>query len=220
MVLALALQLTLAHMAGQTGASGKQGMFCNQCHTGGTAPTVTITGPATLMVGASSTYTVTITGGAALRGGFNAAVTAGTLMPGANSRLFSGELTHMAPVAFNAGSVSFSFTLQAPVLAGPLTVYAAGNSTNNSMTNAGDLAATATLNVTVVDPAGGADAGSSGAGGGGGTGGGAGGGSGGGVVSGTGGGSTTTTSDGGVAPLGTESMNTGGPAQVVGGHGG
>src|SRR5438132_3777199 len=117
-LLHLALQLTLAHAAGFTGYSGKQGMNCNQCHTGGAAPTVTVTGPSSLMVGASATYTVTITGGAAVRGGFNAATSAGGLIAGANGKVVSGEVTHTAPQPFSAGSLAFSFTLQAPMQAG------------------------------------------------------------------------------------------------------
>lgn len=205
-VLVLALALSLSHAAGFTGFSGKQGMTCNQCHTGGVAPTVTVTGPASLMPGASATYTVTMTGGAAVRGGFNAATSAGGLIAGANSKVVSGEVTQTAPVAFAAGALAFSFTLQAPMQPGPLTLYAAGNSVNNNTTVAGDQAAAATFNVVVVDPnAMDADAGAmpdpdAGTGG---AGGGAAGGGGGGGFS----------SDGGVAPLddGNGGVNGGGP---------
>src|SRR5471032_3059497 len=71
--LALVLSFAVAHDNGISGYSSKQGVICNQCHGGGTAPTVALTGPSTLTPGESAQYTFTITGGAAARGGFNVA---------------------------------------------------------------------------------------------------------------------------------------------------
>src|SRR5690242_10000945 len=73
-----------AYGGGVVGYSGATaGMTCAQCHgvTTGTAPTVTIAGPATLLPGATGDYTLTITGGPGVRGGMNVAkdVAAGTL---------------------------------------------------------------------------------------------------------------------------------------------
>jgi hypothetical protein len=71
--LALVFSLLVTHNEGISGHSGKQGQICNQCHKGGTTPTVALTGPSTLMPGESAQDTFTITGGAEVRAGFNVA---------------------------------------------------------------------------------------------------------------------------------------------------
>jgi len=213
LVLVLLPQVVLGRSAGITGASGKQGMFCNQCHAGGTAPTVTLSGPSSLLPGGSSTYTVTISGGAGQRAGFNAAASDGTLMPGAGALAMNGEVTHTTPMVFSMGAVAFSFTYVAPMTAGPVTLFAAGNSVNFNMNNQGDLAATASMTVMVGMPgattdagAGPADAGTGGTGP---------------VVGGTGGGGGVAALDGGSGPAdGTAMVVPGGRKQPPGYSGG
>ncbi len=148
--LLLVPHLILSNATGIPGQSGKQGATCNSCHTGGAAPTVSLTGPAALLPGASATYTVTISGGAGMYAGFNASASGGgTLMPGADSRTMNGELTHSAPLAFSMGTATFSFTYVAPMTAGAVMLYAAGNSVNMDNDDKGDRAATATLALTI-----------------------------------------------------------------------
>jgi hypothetical protein len=152
----LLVLLPLGAWANQLGAvsySGKTTDTCNRCHTGGTAPTVTLTGPATLTAGQSASYTLTITGGAGVRAGMNvaASVAEAQLLPGgADTTAFSGELHHSSPKAFASGKASFTFTLQAPPYAGAVRLFAAGNSCNGNGNDSGDRAGLTTLDVTVT----------------------------------------------------------------------
>ena len=149
-VLAVVVLVSLANPGGITNYSGKQGgTTCNTCHTGGAAPTVAIMGPASLMPGSSATYTVTVTGGAGMRAGFNAAASAGVFIAGAGTRVTGGEVTHSGPGTFMGGSATFSFTYQAPVAGGPVTMFAAGLSANGAGQEMGDMAGGATLTIAV-----------------------------------------------------------------------
>lgn len=150
MIAALVL-IALSNSGGITNYSGKQaGTMCNTCHAGGTAPTVEITGPASLAAGASAMYSVQISGGAGVLAGFNAAASGGQFIAGAGTRVTGGEVTHSVGKAFAAGSATFSFTYQAPAAAGAVTLYAAGMSASGSNGEMGDMAAMTTLNVTVT----------------------------------------------------------------------
>src|SRR5207237_416186 len=63
-----------ANASGAIGYSGAPGTgSCNDCHTGGPTPTISITGPDTLNAGATGMYSCTVTGNA--RVGVNIAVT-------------------------------------------------------------------------------------------------------------------------------------------------
>jgi hypothetical protein len=138
--------------SGNPATSG--GLICTDCHgLGGTLPTVTITGPTSLASGASGTYTLTITGGAAAYGGLDVSASAGTLTASdANTQLMRGEITQTASTAFSGGTLSFGFTLTAP-LSGQVILYGAGLSANGDGSSGGDNAAKATLTVTVTAPA-------------------------------------------------------------------
>jgi hypothetical protein len=153
-----------AHSAGIFNYSGKNGgVMCNQCHSGGMAPNVQITGPATLEENAVATYTVTITGGAAVVGGVDIAESDGgvaILMPGPGMRVSNNELTHITPKAFSNGTATFNFQVQAGPAPGSFTLFAAGLSANNSMDNTGDMSAENTLMISVTAPAPPMDAGS------------------------------------------------------------
>jgi hypothetical protein len=141
-----------AYHSGITGFSGQRpGFDCNACHAGGSAPTVALRGPGTLDAGDTAEYTLTITGGAAVVGGLDVSVDnpAAQLQPGPGMLAFLGEVTHSTPGRFDGGSLSFTFSLVAPVAGGALTLFAAGNSCNGDALSTGDLAATAQLAVVV-----------------------------------------------------------------------
>jgi HYDIN/CFA65/VesB-like, Ig-like domain len=147
-------QKAWAHASGISGYSGKTGSICNSCHSGGTTPTVVLTGPTSLATSSTAVYTLTITGGAAVVGGLDVAKSAGTLQAtGPNTQLMSGEVTQTAATSFSGGSLAFTFTLVAPSTAGTVTLYAAGLSANGNGSTSGDKAAATTLAVTVTSAA-------------------------------------------------------------------
>lgn len=137
---------------GAVGYSGKSNPTCTMCHSGGSAPTVELTGPTSLAAGATGQYKLTITGGPGLKGGMNVAVddTAASLEPGTDTRKQTNELTHKAAKPASGGSITFDFTMVAPPSAGTVKLFAAGNSVNGDGNQTGDLSATTTLSVTVT----------------------------------------------------------------------
>jgi len=146
-----------ARPTGISGASGKSGFICNQCHSGGATPTVQLTGPATLAAGAQATYTLTITGGAAVAGGLDAALDDASLAAGAHlgtvsplTKISNGEVTHTQPNDFAAGTLSFQFAVVAPSAARTMTLWVAGNSTNHDGSSSGDKAAGTMMSITVA----------------------------------------------------------------------
>ncbi|MBK7865143.1 MAG: hypothetical protein IPJ65_42415 [Archangiaceae bacterium] len=148
------LPLTVfANASGAIGYSGAPGTgSCNDCHSGGAAPTVTINGPDTLNAGATGMYTCTVTGGS--RVGVNIAVTEmlAALNPvSANLGIAFRELFQVSPQ--NSGT-TFSFSLTAPPVAGPMTIYAVGNAVNGNGATSGDRSANATKMVTIMAAAG------------------------------------------------------------------
>ncbi|MFP2912446.1 MXAN_6652 family MXYO-CTERM-anchored protein [Pyxidicoccus sp. 3LFB2] len=151
-----------AYATGNVGYSGKQSTTTtcmgSGCHSGGTAPTVTLEGPDTLAPGATGNYSLVIKGGAATRGGFNVAVDTGTLNAGSGQRKEGGELTHSQSKAFANNEVRFDFTLVAPATAGSIKLFGAGNSTNGNQQETGDASALAPVK-TITVAAGGGDGG-------------------------------------------------------------
>ncbi|WNG45444.1 hypothetical protein F0U60_16050 [Archangium minus] len=150
-----------ANSAGLTGHSGKNGQTCNNCHTGGIAPSVEFSGPESLAAGATGQYSLIIRGGAAKMGGVNIAVdnAQAMLVQGTGLKRVGGELTHSAPKAFSENEVRFDFSLVAPPTAGTVNLFGAGNSTNGDGDITKDRSATAGLTVTVTGSAAGPDAG-------------------------------------------------------------
>jgi uncharacterized protein (TIGR03382 family) len=147
-----------AYATGQTGFSGKQsGNTCmnSTCHSGGTAPTVTLEGPDTLAAGTTGNYTLVIKGGAGVRGGFDVAVDTGSLEAGTDSRKTGGEVTHKAPKAFSNGELRFDFSLVAPSSGGSVKLFGAGNSTNFNNEPTGDASAQTSKTITVTGGTGG-----------------------------------------------------------------
>ena len=95
---------------------------------------------------------VTITGGPAVTGGVgvSASDAAGSFQAvGSDVHVVGGELSHTQPKAFSGNSVSFRFRWRAPAYNGPVTLYAAGNSSNNRLNLLGDGIGTRRLIVTV-----------------------------------------------------------------------
>lgn len=118
-----------ATSGGITGFSGKGPSTCNQasCHAGGTAPTLTITGPDTLAAGAIGDFTMELTTAAA-KGSANIAGSDGVkLAAGTNLKENGTELTHTpGGVAPTGGKVTFTFKATAPSSGTKLTLFAAG----------------------------------------------------------------------------------------------
>jgi MYXO-CTERM domain-containing protein len=143
----------LALPEGITGYSGKDGRFCNACHSGGEVPTVTLTGPTLVAPGSTNTYVFTVTGGAAEAGGLNAAVDVPDAVMGASGelRVRANEVTHSDEVDFENGVLAFTFTVRAPPANGEFRIFAAGNSTNDNGEPSGDRAGATALAVTVSD---------------------------------------------------------------------
>ncbi|WP_434388094.1 MXAN_6652 family MXYO-CTERM-anchored protein [Melittangium boletus] len=149
--LSLLSSSAFANSAGVSGQSNKQNQSCNGCHFGGTAPTVTLTGPTELEPGATGQYTLVITGGAAKVGGMNVAVdnSAAKLAAGTGSKTIGDEITHIKPQAFTGNELRFDFSLVAPTTPGTIKIFGAGNSANGDLGSEGDRGSTTTLSVTV-----------------------------------------------------------------------
>ena len=177
------IQISKAFSSGVSGFSGASGgVNCNQCHTGGTEPIVTLSGPTSVLAGDELVYTLTVAGGQEVAAGLDVAVTDGTLITLANSlytKIANGEVTHhnsdptqkASPnypsyghdggpkciaddcTQVPGGEVVFSFGWTAPETAVSVTMFGAGNSVDLSGNNTGDRAGTDTLTITVIDPA-------------------------------------------------------------------
>ena len=140
---------------GLIGHSGKQGAICNECHGGGTAPTVAFSGPDTVAVGATVTYHFSVESARAAQraAGFNVAVSGGQLviLPDQGEQLIGAELTHTAPKPNTDNVAGWDFSWTAPTTSGPATLFGAGNSVNLNGQNSGDRASATTFAVMVVE---------------------------------------------------------------------
>jgi hypothetical protein len=151
-----------ASSTGVTGFSGDPstgGLYCDQCHSGGVVPVVTISGPTAVGTGTTNTYTLTIAGGQAIAGGLDISASGGSLSVNAgefNMQLLGGEITHSAPRPAQGfpRRVVWSFDWTAPAAPGTSTIYGAGNSTNDGNGSNGDAAAITMLQVSVTGAAG------------------------------------------------------------------
>lgn len=119
---------------------------CNGCHTGGGAPTATLSGPATIGAGATAQYT--LTGGGAAGYGFDIAVssTSATLNPVSGGMAVAFRELHQTST--QAGP-SWNFTLTAPPFAGTITIYATVNGVNRNGGTGGDRSTSTSMQVTV-----------------------------------------------------------------------
>ena len=157
-LLLTAPRLAWSYGAGVFGYSGKPpAQSCNECHSGGTVPqSVTLSGPTTLLPGASAAYTLdVVTGASTAHVGFDIAASDGALAVVAGqpnqSFLNSGEITHTKNWPSGA-TVQLMFTLNAPLVPGTLTLYVNALRSDGVDDTGGDRAAGATLDVTVAAP--------------------------------------------------------------------
>ena len=125
---------------GYTGYSGKtSGRTCASCHSGGTAPTVTISGPTTSTPGSVNNYTMKITGGTLSGGYCDIAASGGSLGAGTGDTLKNSEISGSSTTKSGTPpAVSFPFTWTAPSTAGTYTLYGCGLSTNGNGGTSGD----------------------------------------------------------------------------------
>lgn len=117
-----------AYPTGITGVTRKTGSSgCAPCHSGSSIDgVVTISGPATLKVGQTGTYSLTISSGTLI--GCNIAASSGTLARVSTAlQMMSGELTHSQKM--NGTSVQFTWT---PSATGAQVLYAVGARTSKS----------------------------------------------------------------------------------------
>jgi hypothetical protein len=126
---------------------------CDGCHSGGAAPTVTISGPGSVTVGDTAAFTLSVMGGAGVTCGLDVSATLGALSTSdAGTQLLNGEITHLTPRAFASGTCSYVFDWTAPDVAGSPTAVlrGAGNATNGNGNTGGDQASTTSLAVSVT----------------------------------------------------------------------
>lgn len=148
---------------GLSGFSGKPDPFsgqsstCSQCHNGGAAPTVTLSGPTTLKSGEVGEYTFSVQHGNTRSAanitvpGFHTNPDGGTLEARTGTKV---EFNEIFPTNYTQnGSATFSFGLKAPATGGKTRIWAVGMATNGAGTG-GDGVATRTLEITVDGPAG------------------------------------------------------------------
>jgi hypothetical protein len=151
-LLLLSASPALAYKAGAVGFSGMNGMTCSPCHSGGTAPTVMLSGPSALMRGQTGSYTFTITTNAKTTGMGAAATTGLPLVAGTGTQEAGDELVQAAPRAPVAGKATYQFSMTAPNAPGSITIWAAGLAANGNNVATGDEVATTTLSVAILSP--------------------------------------------------------------------
>jgi MYXO-CTERM domain-containing protein len=143
---------SFGYKAGAVGFSGKAGMTCSPCHSGGTAPAVMLSGPSALMRGETGTFTFTITT-AAKTTGMGAAATSGVpLIAGSGTQEAGDELVQAAPRVPSAGKATYQFTMTAPNVTGAITIWAAGLAANANNAQSGDAAASTMMTVAILSP--------------------------------------------------------------------
>ncbi|WP_455374899.1 c-type cytochrome [Kaarinaea lacus] len=144
-----ALSTGIVQHSGNPNING--GSTCTLCHSGGTAPTLQLSGPTSVEAGSSNTFTLTMSGGQENLAGFNISAGQGSLTASLSGiGVESGELKHTQ--AFNVGSAGglWNFSFTAPATTGQVTLYAAGVSANGDSQMTGDGVATTTFVVEVT----------------------------------------------------------------------
>lgn len=155
-VIAVFLACTAPALGISTGiTTGSLGGFetttgCNDCHGGGTVPTVELSGPRIVLPLSTHTYSLTVSNpGLQTRAGLNVAADAGTFALGgpdsANTKLLSSEVTHTGPKLGVSGFTTFSFQWTAPASFTSITMKAWGNAVNLNGNTAGDRASGQTI---------------------------------------------------------------------------
>jgi len=131
------------------GYTGKQGgSTCNDCHSGGTAPTITVNGPATLAAGAKGDYSAVVSGGGNVKTFAVAATNGVKLTAGNNMSPTFDELYSTSN--YNGASVTFNFSLTAPSTSGDITIYYVALASNGSGGKSGDRASNSTKSVSIT----------------------------------------------------------------------
>ncbi len=144
-----------ANPGGVAGYTGKptplapQGESCNQCHNGGTAPAVSITGPATLAAGQAAEYSLVVSTGQTRAAGAVAATGGVVLANVSGLRDSFGELVQDAPLNVAGGPATFRFPVTAPLTGNTLRLWAVGLAANGAG-QGGDKAAHTTKDVSVT----------------------------------------------------------------------
>jgi hypothetical protein len=154
---ALASSFGITNFSGNPATQG--GSDCNVCHSGGVIPTVVLSGPVNVQVGKTNTYSLTVTSNSPISqrfAGLDVSTTDGRLVAtqagtiAMVNSIGEVEITHSDPLANSfGGNAVFEFDWTAPLSAGSVTMYGAGNSVNNAQATNGDAAATATLAIAV-----------------------------------------------------------------------
>ena len=135
-----------ASSSGITGFSGKSGSTCTSCHSTGTAPAVTLSGPTTVASGSTNSYTLTV--GGTGNHGLDVAASAGTFTAGAGTKVQSGEITQSSPST--TGSWTFSWT--APVVTSTTTATLWAAAVNGFSGGTGTVQQAITVTAPVSNP--------------------------------------------------------------------
>lgn len=129
------------------------------CHSGGTAPTVSLTGPTMVAPGSINEYTLQITqpSPGQTQGGLNVSAPSGTFTVGgsdaANTQTDNNpvtsrdEITHTAPKTAVGGFTTFTFLWTAPLSFTSVTLTGWGNAVDGTGTSLNDAAGSSTLQV-------------------------------------------------------------------------
>ena len=147
---ALANESGLAGYTGKPNLSAPAGESCNNCHTGGTAPQVTLVGPSTLAAGQTADYSLVIKTASIRAAGGIAATDGIVLTPGAGVRDSFGEMVPNGGVATNGGQATFAFKVTAPLSGTTLRLWAVGLSANGNGATSGDKAAQTLRDIAVT----------------------------------------------------------------------
>jgi hypothetical protein len=113
-------------ISGRTQKNTAAGCGGSGCHSGGPTPgvTVAISGPDTVVVGQTASYTVTVTGTTGTKGGVDIAAFSGTLAPVSSTlKLLNGDVVHKQRAS---SPFTYAFNYTAPAIAGTDTLFSTG----------------------------------------------------------------------------------------------
>ncbi|MGB9696122.1 MAG: T9SS type A sorting domain-containing protein [Ignavibacteria bacterium] len=131
-----------ASSSGFTGRTRKTSTAgCGGCHgtTSNTEVVVTLTGPDSVLVSQTATYTITISKSSKTGAGFDIATRRGSLSPISSGMIINnGELTHSSNRPMTNGTITLQFSYTAPGTAGFDTLWATALATNSDGTTSGD----------------------------------------------------------------------------------
>ncbi len=131
---------------GITGFSGKSGSTCTSCHSTGTSPTVTLSGPTTVASGSTSSYTLTV--GGTGNHGLDVAASAGTFTAGTGTKVQNSEITQSTP----STTGSWTFTWTAPTVTSNSTATLWAAAVNGFGGGTGTIQQAITVTAPVANP--------------------------------------------------------------------